>query len=234
MRSFSRTKAYLLAECENCGRVLRFPNGAFVKSRDGYTLSREMTCPCGEINREVSEKTLPSAAVPTTGRKANQVVAMLLNSRSDRPSAQWLLRGVQGQSDEVKAEAEKLHRAVRSAAVQRAIRADRRVSIINWILGFAWSVFYFITYALWQNLLFPEGLAYVSGWLFYAALTLSIVALGGGLPFSISLLGSSPPIKNLVSRLGGAPETWWELAQTHGEAAEILRRQLPHTDPTIR
>ena len=61
MRLFGASGEAILAECKNCGRVLRIPMSCAATSIQGYVVSAGIRCPCGRLSSIVVDE--PSAGV---------------------------------------------------------------------------------------------------------------------------------------------------------------------------
>lgn len=66
MRLFGASSDGLLAECMNCGRVLRVPITSVTSSAQGYVVSAGVRCPCGRVSTIVADE--PSSGVSTSSR----------------------------------------------------------------------------------------------------------------------------------------------------------------------
>jgi len=61
-RLFSDASDTILAECSECGRVLKIPRDGASRSDEGYLVADGFKCPCGRFGRSIAQKARPKLA----------------------------------------------------------------------------------------------------------------------------------------------------------------------------
>jgi len=57
MKYFGQDEMYILAECEQCGRVLKMKRENITATEAGFNINSNLKCPCGKICTRIAGKT---------------------------------------------------------------------------------------------------------------------------------------------------------------------------------